>query len=830
MINYKKIINPILLESKNILEDILLPLHKRQGFIQNPIPSIPLYFYRYIGIKENEREYFNDLHNLDMKLSNLNNLYLKITNGLPIPINNEIVNKTIPMWNNIKNFDIAKKDYIMTSLINLNTLPKFKDNLLNSSIIEAFKSVFNLYIIREQNINITKIKNFSLKLLTWINKYTPNLFNNFEYSNSKTEIFNPKLIFYGDIKRHEIYFLIFLSLLGCDVLYINSHSDGDFDLIDRKKTYSKVFRLPKTAPLKKFPENSKKENVLSIKDNNIINTSNKNLKITEELNFENIINTSLKTSNNLFEDITTPLNKRSGFISHPIPIIPIYFYRYIGISEIEEEYYNELFRLDKKLSQFEDLYIKFTDRIPAIANNELINKTNSIWKQFDNFDSSQIDVLVYLFKESGAFIKMKDNILYNSIIQNFKYILNFYIQNEKNINLTKIKNFSLKLLSWIYEYAPILLNNFNYSNKEINTYNPKILYYGEIKSHEVYFLILMSKLGCDILYINSFSDSSFPLIDKDNKHSKIIELPKKSALKEFPKSEILIRYETEAFKASREISNIIYSEQDGLYKPWQFETYYIQPVTLKTTYDELKILWNEEARLRSGFKIENNTVYIPNLFAKISGVYKDIQTYWNEFVNFKNSENTLFIPSIPFTNKLYSDSDLYFSKSLFNKDGSVDKNRLFESSLYKFSYLKTPLQNTIINKINDLFKLPIFNKTIDFEFKQIILLTILNMDKRYLNLIQLFDYPFKIPKLIIYDNNENIFSLEDSIIIGFLYLMGFDILIFTPTGYNNIEQRLSEKYYDIHKLESIAFDLSLPDFNNLNKNKRKSFFADLFGL
>src|SRR3712207_7091056 len=58
--------------------------------------------------------------------------------------------------------------------------------------------------------------------------------------------------------------------------------------------------------------------------------------------------------------------------------------------------------------------------------------------------------------------------------------------------------------------------------------------------------------------------------------------------------------------------SVIYSEKDGLFKPWQFENYKTSPLTLRATYDELKLLWNEEARIRSGFKIENGTVYIPD--------------------------------------------------------------------------------------------------------------------------------------------------------------------------------------------------------------------------
>ena len=51
------------------------------------------------------------------------------------------------------------------------------------------------------------------------------------------------------------------------------------------------------------------------------------------INTRKQISTSILESQNLFEDIFVPINKRHGFIKSKSPNIPIYFYRYIGISE-----------------------------------------------------------------------------------------------------------------------------------------------------------------------------------------------------------------------------------------------------------------------------------------------------------------------------------------------------------------------------------------------------------------------------------------------------------------------------------------------------------------
>lgn len=124
--------------------------------------------------------------------------------------------------------------------------------------------------------------------------------------------------------------------------------------------------------------------------------------------------------------------------------------------------------------------------------------------------------------------------------------------------------------------------------------------------------------------------------------------------------------------------------------------------------------------------------------------------------------------------------------------------------------------------------MPILKNSNLIEFKLKILLCILNLDKIILEMIQKFDYPFKIPKIMIYAKDEAIFTEEDSIILAFLNLMGFDIVIFTPTGYNNIETRVYEEYYDIHKLEDVTFNLDIPNLNSIRKSKSNSFWSNLF--
>lgn len=840
MINTRKQISTITLKSQSLFEDIFVPINKRQGFIRSKSPKIPIYFYRYIGISENKELYYETLHKLNDQLAELENLYLNFTYGIPVKILSTAITE-IP-WKNLLSSNSLERNTLISILKTKGLLPNFKSNFFNDYMENNFDETFAIYLANEPNVTETVIKNFAVKFLGWIKDFVPKLFHNIEYNpRIEKDIINPKVLFYGEIKKHEIYFLIFLSKLGCDVIYINSLSDVDFPQACNENMVPKLIKLPETEPLisLNFKTNTKNEpktedastsNATNIKPNHPV-IANKVSPLNIE--FKNSINTILKSSMNIFEDLVLPANKRIGFIGGAVPFIPVYFYRYIGIKQNEDEYYNDLFRLDKSLTILESLYLKFTDSIPICSNPKLINNALNVWQYVDPFDASLSNKLAALFMEHKVF-PTNNHTLNCTMASSFNYILDLYCKEETNLNLSKVRNFSLKILSWIHDYVPNLMKLFDFQNTSSDEIlNPKVIYYGDIKKHELLFLTFLSKLGCDVIYINSLCDRVLELTEYSEQFSNSFELPYKGSLKEFPKEELLIRQETIALRASRELSNALYTDQDGFYKPWQFEEYKTHPATLKTTFHELKILWNEPSSLRTGFKVENSTVYIPNLFAKVSGVHSDLALYWKDFFQLKSADNTLFIPEIPFTNVTYSKNDLYSLAFVLDNNGFIDKQKLLAHSSYRFSYLKTSLQHIILEKTNYLIKTDMLKKAVDKEFKLKILMTILSLDKNILQLIQQYDYPSKIPKLLIYDNNESIFSDEDSIVLCFLNLFGFDITILTPTGYNNIEGKIKEKFYDVHRLEEVNFNLSLPNFNDekkYTKEKGKGFLSNIFNF
>jgi hypothetical protein len=85
-----------------------------------------------------------------------------------------------------------------------------------------------------------------------------------------------------------------------------------------------------------------------------------------------------------------------------------------------------------------------------------------------------------------------------------------------------------------------------------------------------------------------------------------------------------------------------------------------------------------------------------------------------------------------------------------------------------------------------------------------------------------------VPKLIIYDPDEALFSESDTITIAFLFLLGFDICILTPTGYANIETCIQSNQYSVFKLAQKSFELALPNLSSISTSKNKGFWSNLF--
>ncbi|KLU65225.1 hypothetical protein DEAC_c27770 [Desulfosporosinus acididurans] len=810
----------MLLEIEKLFKDLLSPLQEREG-------GPPAYFYRIVGC-DNQKELLSRVASFAEKLQSTDNFKIWDT-VIPLPSDQKIIERIKGILE-----PISLKDYNNGALLNvLEGKGYFSltiDDLSPQTIREAFAIVINLYMVNDQPKNISIAMNFVTKVLLW--------YTDFGQLCPKNRI-KPKVLYWGSPKTHEVYFLILVFLLGGDVIVINTTFNDRFDNVDKQNHFCLPIKLSQEIPLPSFPqrrplvENSPK-NISAIQSPTKAAQRPSNL--ISKIKTDPAIVVKLQHSDNPLQDILLPLPKRSGYISGQFPILPTLFTRYIGVpvssDDWKAEYYNDLYNLDRTL-QRSGHYLKFIEGVSAPTPVE----SSLIPEQFAHGSFETREDILEKILQANLLPQLKNSIFSNTLKQSFIDSANLFCDSQSHFTSSIFLNFCLKLVVWINRYLPKLLEGSDPLAKDgeggiLQEQCFKILFYGPIKLHEVYLLDFFHRIGSDVLFIHSDldGDSTFKNFDNNGTMTQVIRNLNSLPLVLFPQKEQLIRKSTVAYNASREIEEVIYSEDVGLYKPWQFEQYLTQPITLKTTYDELKILWQEAAKIRPEFKVQNHKVYIPNLFAKINGVHEDLREYWQDLKTFAQASNTHLIKAVPFCKVTYSRQELYQADYLFNPQGYLDEDKVMKSQHYKFAYLRTPLQEFLLSKINELLYSNVFLFQIDERMKLKILMTVLTMDDSLIKLIETFDFPQEIPKLIVYDSNKESFSEFDAILIAFLNLVGLDILVFTPTKYNTLEQLIRPNLFDVFQLPLLKYDLDLPELYNIPSpsTHKQGFFSRFF--
>lgn len=809
----------------------LKPIFDRTGSAQSKPMVLPTYFVRRIGISQpNESVIINEYLT---KLAQHQIKHQLITTKLKFDSNYSKITQLKSAFEKVNETFSNIDQFVISTAQNQLMLIKFSDKIAEGTFVNAVTTTLKLFISSDKNINKSKLLNFTIKLFYWLDTTFSKLIGNHDYKDIKMT--NSKIIYCGDISKHETYLLYCLYQMGIDVLYMNSVSDSliqtnpllsncsvkeTLTLVQQQHTYTLPNTATQSAPAK--PKQPRQANVQKKTTNSVVDNYNKRTKPAKSVEFTSEIVIKKREFKGDLNEVLAKTNERIGYLGLPSVILPTYFIRYIGISNNPDVYSNTLFNADRLLNK--EAYIKIENRIPIGNTTDLMEQSKSIWGQGVYTKNNIHDILCKL-NGTDALKFINSPLLKTQVLAALEITITMLFEDQNQIPSSKIKNIVIKLLSWFEAIYKDVFSNYNYTGEKI----PKILYFGDIKAHEGLFLTFIFHLGVDVIYINTYQDNIFENIDEDLNFSSLHVNETLDENFKFPTKEVMIRQSTIAYQASAEIDQIIHNDQDGVYKPWQFEKYQLMPITLRTTYDEFFILWLEESRVRTGFKVVDKTVYVPNLFVKICGTNEVVDDYFRFVSSLTNQPHSLMINELPFPKPNISKADVYRLANAIEKNGKIHVENIKKNPLYKLAYLDDALQNKIIWGIEQLFELKVLKVDMDMNTKLLVLATIITMDKTILELLQNFDYPFAVPKLIVYDSKESMFSFEDSVLLSFLYINGFDICVLTPSGYNNFESHVEERFFDKFKLESKQFNLALPDLNNYKEKKQKSFWSNIFG-
>lgn len=541
------------------------------------------------------------------------------------------------------------------------------------------------------------------------------------------------------------------------------------------------------------------------------------------LNNLEIHSVNLDINEDVISSLKTEVCKRNKFqYNSNVVFIPFYFYRFIGIKDSEIDYYENLYKLDSELKKIGSGYMRFSEGLDRNISIRLQNVLNDIWVKVFQTEIIDVSLIINLISDNGLFPNLNNKVLLTQIKNNLKGLLEYYIKSNEAIDNQNIKVITNYIIHWINIYSEGLFRKFDYLS-----INPKVVFYGDISKAEVFYLILLSTLGCDILYFNPENSGTFDEIDKYNAFSKEIVFNCKREIKPFPVG-IEDRIKTTAYNAKQELNKTLFTDDSGFYRPWQFADYKVQAVTLNTTYEEIYIWMKEKAHIREGWTVKGSTVVIPNMFSKVCGTHEDIDIYWKEINQVVTQKFTKFYNELPIMEAVhleYGKFNLIYPNNAFSE---FDTQEMINSSWWKYKDLRSGLQKTMAEKIKELCLNPVIINVEQEDLRDLqvdIFSVLINLDGAILELLQAFDYPEEVPKIVVFNNEENgNLSFEDCIMLSFMNLMGIDIIIYNPSGYNDIENFIYPEQYDIHRLENVSFNLHFKKY----VEKKKGFFESFF--
>ena len=491
---------------------------------------------------------------------------------------------------------------------------------------------------------------------------------------------------------------------------------------------------------------------------------------------------------------------------------------------------------------FSKLYVSFEDvleeagirleklgevQLDLSISDHFLNEVSRMWTtvmKVKNVSDKQIVDLTYRY--------MMDPLVSREVDDVIRLYLESYVGRlrGKYANLEMVKNHYVKMLHWIEVYVERLVG---VGGEVVLTHDRGF------KASEIEFLNVLVELGVCVVVFDTMKSG------KVDGFGMVVELPDRGEFRVWSREEIerrdVKRQDTVAKAAHEEIRNLLHRDSEGLYAPWQFEEYRIENVMLNTTYEEIYLYWDEGVQMRPGFAVSSERVKrgdrlyegslsIPNMFVKVRGVPEHVERYWADFEHLREGRIVSVKESLPFTSPVY-----VHRRGIVLRDGVFPVEDVKGLSEYRFGHIRGSMQDLMIEKMNEMvldrnWLVEKYRDEYDMAFR--ILHNVLNLDREFVEMLQKYDFGGSIPKLVVFDGDESVASVDDVIVMMFLYRMGFDVVVMTPTGYENIEGVLNKAYVDVHKLARFEMGLVVPEVTVRNvseePNRRGGLFKRLF--
>lgn len=253
-------------------------------------------------------------------------------------------------------------------------------------------------------------------------------------------------------------------------------------------------------------------------------------------------------------------------------------------------------------------------------------------------------------------------------------------------------------------------------------------------------------------------------------------------------------HQTAASEADRELTDLLGYEA-RFYKEGLMDNHRLDPIRLKTTYEEANLLLFEKSVVRPAFKIENDVIDYPCLLMKVDGpadqLVADLHKWKGDHV-----KTTLMYGGFHMIDRMPNAQSLNAAQEVL--DGEVQLN-----TLEQLSFTAPVKQNMLISAYQQVVEW-VAEMAIKIEPYQ--LLAACLIDNK--NVIDAFHYASPVespPKCAIVDSQRQVLNEIAMVRLLMMHALGFDVVIISKQSFASIENYLPAEFYDHHKVGPTSY-------------------------
>ena len=683
-----------------------------------------------------------------------------IDSKLPPPDNEALLH-----YENVigRGFSTAE-DFFVRSMVNW--LPKLEPVRRR----RLARSVYNtINIMSARGLSETELRNSFIKFMCWI-------YRDFRLPVSHLgEEDLPKILCEGAPDLDELMMLNIISDAGCDVVLLLYDGEERYLAADPASEISDTLVI---AGMRAFPEGYSLKALRAGRADEL-------RRYREGRTFIYSACTNQWSSSGALESIAVPPAQRGGDHRRFYNI----FMRVHGVAD-RGTYLRDLYDIYSGLKRSGRGVVAVSGSIPEPTNAESMKLRGGTYENAEQLISEMAAKIQYGLEPGLQWL------MANSFTKIMK-------ERASVCGLRELCSDGIHLVCWLTRYMTELFPA--WQMPQVGAF---ILMGGCKTVQQAMFLRLLADLPTDVLILVPRYEMNCCLTDPrlmTEEHTDFLEADR------FPTDPSMARVGTAAYHAERELDSLLY-EDSGLYRDRQYKR--ANSITLKTMYEEIGIFWKEELKYRPNFSIDGDTVNMPVVFSKISGVKDgDIDEYW-ESIFYMMTPDTVLVSHAPYASR-QNDPDLERSCRRFLDRGQLRKDVILNDPAFRYRYLRPETQEYMLDKLQQLLDSRVIRGTFAGSGKEFrVIEAVLGMDEYIVRMIQNFDFTKLNPKFIYIQSGESQASFEDAVMAAYLNLIGFDVAFFVPTGYQSVERFYATPMMEEHQAGEYLYDLSAPDLKS----------------